>query len=473
MAALYATLLALTPALLSSETCQSIPCIVKSHEKIGDAGLGGALDAGDGFSCVGLLGKLNDDDDGGTDTGAAYVLFLTEDGTVASYQKISDPDLGGGLDPGDRFGVIAAGIEDQGTGGNAFLAVGAPLDDDGGTDRGAAWIIFLGPDGAVQSYDKINDTDLGGGLGPGSYFGQSLASLGDFNNDGHTDIAVGAPSVGDPLGAGAVWLLFLDSAGTVTSYEKIDSADLPPGALSPGDGFGNSVARLGDLDGDGVVELAIGAHRDDDGGLDRGAVWVLSVHPDGTVKSYQKISDTEGGFRGSLDDSDFFGVSLASPGDLDGDGVNDLVAGAHFDNDGGPDRGAVWLLFLNADATVRSCQKISATDGGFPGPLDDSDLFGVRIAGIADLDGDGLPVLAVGAYLDDDGGLDVGAVWILFLDNGCPWDCAGDCDGNVGIADFLALLGEWGGPGGCDLNGGGVGITDFLELLQQWGACPP
>ena len=54
----------------------------------------------------------------------------------------------------------------------------------------------------------------------------------------------------------------------------------------------------------------------------------------------------------------------------------------------------------------------------------------------------------------------------------CPWDCGGDNDGDVGIVDFLALLGQWGNPGSCDFDGGGVGITDFLELLANWGACP-
>ena len=58
------------------------------------------------------------------------------------------------------------------------------------------------------------------------------------------------------------------------------------------------MAALGDLDGDGVGDLAVGAPRDDDGGTDRGAVWVLFLNTDGTVKSHQKISDTEGGFTG-------------------------------------------------------------------------------------------------------------------------------------------------------------------------------
>ena len=54
----------------------------------------------------------------------------------------------------------------------------------------------------------------------------------------------------------------------------------------------------------------------------------------------------------------------------------------------------------------------------------------------------------------------------------CPGDCSGDNDGNVGIVDFLALLGQWSAPGPCDFDGDGVGITDFLLLLFLWGPCP-
>ena len=79
-----------------------------------------------------------------------------------------------------------------------------------------------------------------------------------------------------------------------------------------------------------------------------GAVWMLLLKSDGTVKSHQKISDTEGGFTGGLDDDDWFGVAgVASLGDLDGDGRGDLAVGAPHDDDGGANRGAVWILFLD------------------------------------------------------------------------------------------------------------------------------
>ncbi len=87
------------------------------------------------------------------------------------------------------------------------------------------------------------------------------------------------------------------------------------------------------------------------------------------------------------------------------------------DDDGGPNRGAVWILFLNTDGTVKSHEKISSTQGGFLGTLDNFDGFGVDVASLGDLSGNGgVGDLAVTAGFDDDGGLDVGAVWILFLD---------------------------------------------------------
>jgi hypothetical protein len=160
----------------------------------------------------------------------------------------------------------------------------------------------------------------------------------------------------------------------------------------------------------------VGNFGDDDGGTDRGAVWVLLLNTDGTVKSHQKISSTEGGFTGALDNRDSFGRSVTSLGDLDGDGVIDLAVGAARDDDGGADRGAVWLLFLNADGTVKSHEKISSTQGGFAGVLDDGDDFGEDVAFLGDLSGSGgFGALAVNAWKDDDGGRNQGAIWILFL----------------------------------------------------------
>ena len=94
---------------------------------------------------------------------------------------------------------------------------------------------------------------------------------------------------------------------------------------------------------------------------------VFAETSDGTVSSEQKISDTVGGFGGVLDDQDQFATSIANIGDYDNNGVDDLAVGAWLDDDDGSARGAVWILFMNADGTVSSEQKISDTAGGFGG----------------------------------------------------------------------------------------------------------
>jgi len=211
-----------------------------------------------------------------------------------------------------------------------------------------------------------------------------------------------------------VWILFLNADGTVKGHQKISATEGGfSGPLDDFDFLGSSLASLGDLDGDGVGDLAVGTPNDSvAGGL--GSVWILFLNADGTVSSHSRISSEHGGLQGEFTVT--FGTSAAFLGDQDGDGVGDLAVGGWGQDDGGSDRGAVWNLFLNTDGTVKAFQKISSTHGGFTGTLEDDDWFGYSLAALGDQDGDGIGDLAVGAAMDDDGGSDYGALWLLFLD---------------------------------------------------------
>jgi hypothetical protein len=92
---------------------------------------------------------------------------------------------------------------------------------------------------------------------------------------------------------------------------------------------------------------AAGAVTDDDGGTAVGAAFVLFLNANGSLEGHQKISALAGGFSGDIDVHDWFGSATAGLGDVDGDGNPDLAVGARFDDDGGGNRGAVWILHLN------------------------------------------------------------------------------------------------------------------------------
>lgn len=86
----------------------------------------------------------------------------------------------------------------------------------------------------------------------------------------------------------------------------------------------------------------------------------LSFAQNLSVNSHKKISDINGIFNGNLENQDRFGTSVSVLGALDNsDSIIDIAIGASFDDDGGNDRGAVWILFLNQDGTVKNLQKIS------------------------------------------------------------------------------------------------------------------
>ncbi|MFN3218821.1 MAG: integrin alpha [Acidimicrobiales bacterium] len=329
------------------------------------------------------------------------------------------------------------------------------LDDDGGGNRGAVYVLDLrcldsDGDGLCDIHEQPygdTDSDLVVNRFDSDDDGDGIPTANenaDPNGDGDPRDALDTDRDGQPD--------WLDAptgptGGTVVDEQKI--SDLTGGltaTLDDVDRFGRSTASIGDIDGDGIVDLAVGASGDDDGGPDRGAVYILFMNADGTVRAEQKISDLAGGLVATPGDGVQFGFAVAGIGDLDGDAVPDIAVSAARDGDGGTNRGAVHILFLNADGTVKAEQKISSLQGGLTGPLDNGDWFGVSVAGIGDLDGDGNPDIAVGAHLDDDGGPDRGAVYILLL----------NADGTVRAEQKIS-----------DLTGGLVAALDDTDLFGR------
>ena len=297
---------------------------------IGDLAVGARLDR--------LYGKSH---------GAVWILFLAEDGSVRSHAEISEGKGGGplALNEHANWGEALCPLGDLNGDGTPDLAVGAPGFNGKTEHSGGLWCLFLAPDGSVREAvklgaqgilaDEMIEEDYG--------LGKSLATLGDLDGDGTLEIAVGqSASWGWEYGRGrSVLILSLATDGSVVRYRELH--DLRDGFCERTSWFGDSIACVGDLDGNGVPDLAISNHYDDDGGRGRGAVWIVFLRANGTLLGKQKISDWSGGFEPVLRDRHGFGRNLAAPGDLDGDGVPDLLV------EGGT---GLWVLFLQRDGTV-------------------------------------------------------------------------------------------------------------------------
>ncbi len=410
--------------------------IITQTKKIADGVDGVSLSKNDNFgSSIALSGdgtKLvvgaSGDDSNGYNAGTTYTYTVSSrawGSTVTQAVKLSHGAvLSSGtisLDNGDEFGSSVS-LSADGT----KLAVGASYDDDGGSNRGAVYLYTVGVAGATwgstvtQAVKLSHGAALSSGtvsLDDGDYFGQSVS----LSADG-TKLAVGAHyDDGGGYSQGAVYLYTVGGSGatwgsTVTQAVKLShGAALSSGTVSldNSDYFGSSVS----LSSDGT-KLAVGATGDDDGGTDRGAVYLYTVGGSGatwgsTVTQAIKLSDSHTSV--SLDDYDSFGSSVS----LSGDGTK-LAVGAVWDDDGGSDRGAVYLHTVGGSgATWGSIvtQAVKLSDSHATVSLDNWDYFGSSVS----LSGDGTK-LAVGTYGDDDGGWARGAVYLYTVGgSGATW----------------------------------------------------
>jgi hypothetical protein len=310
------------------------------------------------------------------------------------------------LDP--WFGDASALVGDVDGDGIEDLAVGAPRDSYLGHFHGALWIFFLDAAGGVRSKAEIREGLAGfsESMDEFSQFGEALAPLGDLDADGVPDLAVGAalwPKFN--RWRGGVWVLFLKRDGTVARAVEVgSSAAMNAAGFDDGGGLGSSLTNLGDLDGDGSIELAIGQVPKFDLASKNGrCVFIASIAPSGEVVRAHRIQDRAQGLGNG-----WFGDSLARIGDVDGDGVADLAIADTYDNDGGEMRGAVWIAFLARDGSMRHAQKISQWAGSFADELHESEGLGQALAGPGDIDGDKVPDLLVASKT---------GVWTLLLNH--------------------------------------------------------
>jgi hypothetical protein len=360
------------------------------------------------------------------------------------YASVGDAD-------GDEYGATLADVGDVDGDGLSDMAVGAPSASVG------ALRVLSGADGSlIQQLD---------GFFAGDRFGQAVTGIGDADGDGYADYAVGAP--GSPFPETSHVYLVSGQTGHVMLSFAIVGDPLAAG--------GSSLATLGDLDADGQVEFAAGVPQL--GNVGPGAVLVLRF----------TLFDRVYGELSGLSPGDQFGIDVANAGDVDLDGIDDLVVGTgaggyarvysgatlgllhHFTGPGaGYGRVVAGVGDLNADGHgdvavaspgLNFVDIFSGATGALLRRFDAlSGDFGSAIAALGDLDGDGVPDLAVGAPNDNALGL-AGSGSTVIL-SGATGGQLFKFVGNVAQAQAggaLAALADVSGDGKAELAVGAVG----------------
>jgi len=357
----------------SASGCQPVPAWI-SHGRPGER-LGASVAHlgdinGDGFGDVAAGGP------GGAIVRAWYGestgLRAPASWTFASDQ--ADGDLG----------RVVAAAGDLNADGFADLAVGEPLfDGTAGADAGRVLFFHGSAAGLAATPDGVVE-----GLVAGAGFGYAISTAGDVSGDGFDDVLVGSSLGGACMTmAGEATLL----RGSSTGIEAVAAWHAAEG--QPGECFGFSVAGVGDLDGDGLREVAIGAPRHDGIGEDAGRVAVFSGIAGGIAATPSWILSGESG--------EWFGTALGRDADFELDGHADVVASA-------PQATGA----LDAEG-VEGAGRIAVFNGSPSGPLMRpsaevraevaGDELGFAVSSGGDVDGDGFQDLAIGCWRHDVG----------------------------------------------------------------------
>lgn len=388
---------------------------------------------GDGVDDL-IIGSFGADPAGRLDAGELYIVYGSEG--LASLVDI--PQTGAditisGATAGDFFGFATASGDVNGDGIDDIIVTARLNDPNGRNDAGQTYVFFGSPSlppsvdlNVARADVEIHGADVG------DQSGYSLAT-GDLNNDGIADIIIGA-FLGDRperTNAGETAVLY----GRVEWPTNVDLRDAENAFFvygrDPEDRSGWAVAS-GDLNGDTIDDLIIGARFAEPPGDDeRGETYVVFGSPT-SLASIDLLTDSPDLTVYGRDNGDRSANSVAA-GDVNGDGIDDLLIGAHHASpSGGSNAGEMYVLF--GSTTLPSIIDLTTSDPDVTMLGDDPfDHFGVTVLA-ADVTADGILDLIIGAFGGD------GPPTTIFCGNEQPCFSKGEVHIQMGGAVLPELI---------------------------------
>jgi hypothetical protein len=397
---------------------------------------------GDGYADV-IVGAPQYSN-GQSDEGAAYLYLGSVGGLLDTWDNEDESNQAGAW-----FGYSVATAGDVNGDGYADVVVGAPNYTNDQTGEGRAWVWF----GSHDGISTLNDWWAEGNA-TNAWFGDSVATAGDVNGDGYSDLIVGAPGDVSQCGTAFVYYGSPGALSETAQWTERSGQELAK--------FGWSVGTAGDVNGDGFADIIVGTPYWDDGQTDEGAAWIYcgsatglpshscwyeasdqatawfgyavgtagDVNGDGYddivvgAPLYDNPESNEGAawvYKGSssgvshssswFKDSDQagaeFGCAVGTAGDVNGDGHSDIVVGAPFTSHGQSQEGMAWL-YLGSDSSVEAVPAWHGEGDDVQG------AFGAAVGTAGDVNGDGYSDVIVGSPLWDDDAANEGRVWVYY-----------------------------------------------------------
>ncbi len=344
------------------------------------------------------------------------------------------------------------------------LALGAPL------------TMLMQPAHAQQRVIQLSSLNGGNGfrldgVAANDLSGRWLSGAGDLNGDGIDDLVIGA-EYADPngLSSGSAYVVFGRSDAAPTATFNLSTLNGSNGfrldGVAAGDKCGRSASAAGDINGDGIGDLVIGAYGTDHNGSISGSSYVIfgSSAPFPAALNLGTLNSSNG-FR--LDGSaatEFSGERVAAAGDVNGDGVDDLVIGAFVASWSASGSGSIYVLFGRSSPPFPATINLGSLNGAIGFRLDGAAAHerSGRALSAGDFNGDNLSDLLIGAYRANSNGMDSGSSYVVFGQNGAPFPAAinlSTLNGSNGFRMTGAAAGDMSGyavSSAGDFNGDGI-----------------